>query len=152
MKKNYIIVVFSGVLISLFLYLISAYLTATGLIVTGTLALLFFMSESAENIMQRPILSAYPKPGNKSFTVVNLGNKSALDISIEVLPHNLEFFITNLNSDENYDIECEKFLGNSRVFFTYSDDKGKRYEKNLELKSDIVTDYDPTKPLIPIFE
>ena len=131
--------------------MISPYIAAAGLIVSATAIMLFLISESAEKIMDRPILAALAGEDGRSFRIENFGNKPALDINAGVLPFNLEFLIEMLPAGEEKKINCERLIGNSRVILNYSDEKGIKYTKSADFSTPLKHEYDPAKPLIPIF-
>ncbi|MDD4126804.1 MAG: hypothetical protein PHV39_03855 [Methanomicrobium sp.] len=152
MKKIQKIITVICILISAALSFISVYLTASGLIITATLYISFLISGSADKAMDRPILSALLGDNGKSITVANYGNKKALNVNIEILPSNLRFFLESLPCDSGNEIYCRELPGNIRVILNYSDETGKKHTKTEDLKFNDNSDYDPTKPLIPIFQ
>jgi len=152
MKKIQKIITVICILISAALFFVSVYLTASGLIITAILYISFLISDSADKAMDRPILSAFLGDDGKSITVANYGNKKAFNINIEILPSNLKFFIESLPCDSENDLDCRELPGNIRVILNYSDETGKKHLKTADLKFSENTKYDPTKPLIPIFQ
>ncbi|MBN1431590.1 MAG: hypothetical protein JW931_02340 [Methanomicrobiaceae archaeon] len=152
MKKNHKVAIVACLALSLLLFPVSVLLTAVGLIITGTLAMSVLISESAETVVDKPILFAYLGEDGRSFILKNIGNVDALDIHISLVPSNLEFLNKRIEADTEDKTECGQLIGKNRIIVDYTDETGNRYSKtaNLNFKDDC--EYDPTKPMIPIFK
>lgn len=152
MKKNHIIVIAACLAVSVLLFPVSVLLTAAGLIITGTLVMAVMVSESAEELVEKPIIFAYLGEDGRSFVLKNIGNVDALDIHISVVPSNLEYLIERLGSDTEEITDCGQLIGKNRAIINYTDETGKRYSKSAELKFKEECEYDPTKPMFPMFK
>jgi tetrahydromethanopterin S-methyltransferase subunit F len=144
--------IFAGIIISILLLPASVYLTAAGIIITATLFMLCLISESAGKAMEKPILVAYLGDDGRSIIVGNIGNKDAVNINISLIPANLEFAIDNLSTDIEEKKDCGQLIGKNRAIMEYSDDTGTKHKKTSDLNFKDCKEYDPTKPLIPIFQ
>lgn len=152
MKKNHKIALAVCLVISLLLFPFSFLFTATGLIITGTLLMSVLISESSEKIVEKPMLSAYLGEDGRSFIIKNFGNRDATEINISLVPSNLEYLIPRLEADKEEKTDCGELIGRNRIIMDYADDDGKRYSKSADLKFRDECEYDPTKPMIPIFK
>ena len=152
MKKNHKVAIAACLAISLILFPFSALLTAVGLIITGTLAMSVLISESAETVVNKPILFSYLGEDGRSFILKNIGNVDALDIHISLVPSNLEFLIERIEADTEENTDCGELIGKNRIIVDYTDETGTRYSKTANLNFRDDCEYDPTKPMIPIFK
>lgn len=152
MKKNHKFAIAICLVISVVLLPFSVILTATGLIITGTLAMAVMVSESAETLVEKPILLAFLGEDGRSFILKNIGNVDALDIHISVVPSNLEYLIERLEADTGEKTDCGQLIGKNKVIIDYTDGTGKRYSKTTDLNFRQECEYDPTKPMIPMFK
>ncbi|GEM_PF-4663246 len=152
MKKGHIAAIAVCIIFSVLLSPVSPILTVIGLILSGTLAMAFAISESAEKIMDKPLLFAYLGDDGRSFILKNIGDADALDIHISIIPSNLEYLFEHLGADSEEKTDCGRLLGKNRIILNYSDEDGKRYKKTAELGFREECEYDPIKPMFPLFK
>jgi len=151
MKKNHKFAIATSLIISVVLLPFSVILTAAGLIITGTLAMGIMISESAESLVDRPLLFAYLGEDGRSFVLKNMGNIDALDIHVSIVPANLEYLIERIAADIEEKTNCDQLIGKNRIIVNYTDKTGTRYSKSADLSFNEECDYDPTQPMIPLF-
>lgn len=151
MNSKYIVVIVCLV-ISILLVPISPLLTVIGLIITVTIVMAVMISESAGKTVDRPILSACLREDGRGFVLKNFGNGDALDVRISVLPSNLEYMLARIEADDEEVIDCGQLLGNNRVIMNYTDEKREEYNGSADLNPGNDCEYDPFKPMIPIFK
>jgi hypothetical protein len=152
MEKIYKIAIAICLAISILLFPVSVLLTATGLILTGTLAMVIHITESAGEAIDRPVLFVFLGEDGRSFVIRNIGNAAASEIHVSVVPSNLEYIIDRIDADGEEKTECGQLIGKNRVIIEYADETGKRYSKSEDLRFEDDCEYDPTKPMIPIFK
>lgn len=151
MKKNHITALAACILVSVLLFTVSFLLTVMGLIITGTIAMTFMISESAEGIVDKPLIYAYLGDDGRSFILKNIGNVDALEIHISIVPSNLEYHIGRIDPDDEEKTDCGRLIGKNRIILDYSDKDGKKYKRTAELVFTEDCEYDPTKTMIPLF-
>lgn len=152
MEKIYKIAIAVCLAISVLLFPVSVLLTATGLIITGTLAMVIHITESAGEAIDRPLLFAFLGEDGRSFVIRNVGNAAASEIHVSVVPSNLEYIIDYIDADDEEQTDCGQLIGKNRIIMEYADEAGKRYSKSVDLQFKEDCEYDPTKPMIPIFK
>lgn len=152
MERIHKIAIIACLAISVILFPVSILLTATGLIITGTLAMAVLISESAGKAVDRPLLFAFLGEDGRSFITRNIGNAPALEVHVSVVPSNLEYLIGRIDADNEEKTDCGQLIGKNRIIMEYADESGKRYSKSADLQFKEDCEYDPTKPMIPIFK
>ncbi|WOF17238.1 hypothetical protein F1737_11405 [Methanoplanus sp. FWC-SCC4] len=152
MKNNYKILLAATVIISLGLFLVSYYLTAIGLIISGTLAMVFVMNEHGKTVLNKPRLFPILGDDGRSVIITNTGETDALSVEITIVPSNLEYSFKSIDADSEIKIETKELVGKNKINIEYYDKSGEKFtvKENLTFAED--TEYDPFKPMIPMFK
>jgi len=131
--------------------IVSIYAGAICLVITVTLAICFYIYNSAGKAIDKPILLISIDENGKTLLLHNIGNRGAENIRTSLVPANVEFTIRSIPQDSLAKHETGSLLGKNRAIIRYEDEDGKEYFHKQDLVFRDECEYDPTKPMIQLF-
>jgi len=147
MRRNQVIIIAAGLVISAFLAFINIYIGGIAVILVGALAMSFQIMADSEGLVEIGVVLSEDA---RMVTVRNRGNLPIKDIHVALVPLDIEFETSLLTPDGRFDYRLPSMLHEAKAVAEYSDENGRRYQKTFPLSS-THTDDDLLKPAFPIF-
>ena len=148
MKRNHLAIIVAGLIISAVLAVISIYLTGIGVILVIALAMSFQIMQDSDRLTD---LAVVLSENAKVITVINRGNMLIRNISVSLIPLNVEFKVPELTVDEKFTYELPQMINEARAAVEFEDLNGRKYNKTFHLSA-LYSDDDLLKPMFPTFD
>lgn len=148
MKRNQLIIIVAGLIISALLAVISVYLTGIAVILVITLAMAFQIFQDAERLTD---LAVVLSENSKVLTVINRGNMQIRNIRVSLIPLNMEFQVLELAVEGKFTYELPQMINEARAVVEFEDINGRKYNKSFNLSA-LHSDDDLLKPMFPTFD
>jgi len=148
MKRNHLAIIVAGLIISAVLAVISIYLTGIGVILVIALAMSFQIMQDSDRLTD---LAVVLSENAKVITVINRGNMQIRNISVSLIPLNVEFKVPELTVDEKFTYELPQMINEARAAVEFEDLNGRKYNKTFHLSA-LYSDDDLLKPMFPTFD
>jgi len=148
MKRNHLAIIVAGLIISAILAVISIYLTGIGVILVIALAMSFQIMQDSDRLTD---LAVVLSENAKVITVINRGNMLIRNISVSLIPLDVEFKVTELAVDEKFTYELPQMINEARAAVEFEDINGRKYNKTFHLSA-LYSDDDLLKPMFPTFD
>jgi hypothetical protein len=146
MDKTVKMLLAGGIVISVGLFLIDIYLGGIALIITVALVMSqLIMNDTAFH----PDIAAKLKDDAKAIILTNTGNSEALNIHAALVPLDLEYDLESLAVDGSHEFPLPKMIEEVKVVVTFENEKRNTFSSTFKLSS--MGEYDPLKPMVPIF-
>ncbi len=149
MENIHKILLVSGALLCIFLFVINIYLGATGVIVLAALALSVFIMEDSRVL---PEITVSLGDNAKKIVVNNEGNAPASRIHVALVPLDIEFDIPQLAADGRYEYLLNRMIGEAKAVVTFDDTKGGHVSRTFSLSALGKGDDDLLRPMFPLFK
>jgi len=148
MKRNHLAIIVAGLIISAVLAVISIYLTGIGVILVIALAMSFQIMQDSDRLTD---LAVVLSENAKVITMINRGNMLIRNISVSLIPLNVEFKVPELTVDEKFTYELPQMINEARAAVEFEDLNGRKYNKTFHLSA-LYSDDDLLKPMFPTFD
>ena len=147
-KKSQIVLVL-GIVITLLLYLIfDIYLAG----IFFVLAITLFMSmQIMRDSTYLPDVAASLADDAKSIILKNSGNSPALHIHVALVPMDTEYDVPSLAVDESHTHPLDAMIEEVKVVVTFENEEKGTFSQTYALSA-LGNQYDPFKPMIPLFK
>jgi hypothetical protein len=147
-SKNLAIVVI-GIIISLLIaVLVNPYAGGILLILVLALGMSLFIMEDSKVL---PDVHATLTEDAKNIVVRNRGNAEAVDVKVEVVPHDIEIKRERMVPDESFLYPLSSMMQEGKAIITFTD-KGGREFTGRDVLSPGMTEDDMLKPMFPLFK
>jgi hypothetical protein len=148
MDKKTQIVLFSGVAITIILFLINIYLAGIVFILVVTIVMSMLIMQDS---ISHPDLDAELSDDAKSIILKNSGNATALNIHVALVPMNTEYDLPTLAVDATHSYPFDAMIQNVKAVITYENEEKVVFSKSYSLSA-LGNEYEPFKPMIPLFK
>jgi len=148
MKRNHVLIIIAGLIISALLGVVSIYLTGIGVILVIALAMSFQIMQETERLTD---LAVALSEDAKVITVTNQGNLLIRNIRVSLIPFDLEFRIPELAVNEKFSYTLQQMLNEGRAVVKFEDVNGREYNKSFNLSA-LHNEEDLLKPVMPLFD
>ncbi len=146
-KKSQIVLVL-GLAITIILLFISIYLAGIVFVLVITLFISLQIMQDSEC---RPDLTASLSDDAKSIIIKNSGNAPAVNIHVALVPMDSEYNVPSLAVDESHTHTLDKMIQEVKVVITFENEEKGGFTETFAL-SPLGNEYDPLKPMIPLFK
>ena len=141
------ILLVSGIVITLIVFLINIYAAGIVFILFATLVMSLFIMQDSTIL---PDVVAELKEDAKTIVIRNSGNSPAMKIHLALVPLDIEFDLPSLAPDLTHEYPLGKMIDEVKVVITFENERGDAYSRSYTLSSR-GGGYDPLKPMIPLF-
>ena len=147
MRRNHVLIVIVGLIISALLGMVSIYLTGIGVILVIALAMSFQIMEDSDRLTD---LAVVLSENAKVITVVNRGNMLIRNIRVSIIPFDVEFRVLELAVDGKSTYQLQRMINEGKAVVEFEDINGRQYNKSFDLSA-LHNEDDLLKPMMPLF-
>ena len=148
MDKKSLIVLVSGIVLTLVVLIFNIYAASIVFILVITIVMsLQIMQDSAF----RPEVSASLAEDAKSIILKNSGNSPAINIHVALVPLNVEYEVKSLAVDETHAHAFSSMIPEVKVVITFENEEKTVFTGSHSL-SVSGNEFEPFKPMIPVFK
>jgi hypothetical protein len=147
MKRNHVLIIIAGLIISALLGLVSIYLTGISVIIVIALAMSFQIMQDSDRLTD---LSVVLSENAKVITVINRGNMMIRNIRVSIIPFDVEFRVPELAVDGKSTYQLQRMINVGKAVVEFEDINGRQYSKSFDLSA-LHNDDDLLKPMMPLF-
>ena len=147
MKRNHVLIIIAGLIISALLGMVSIYLTGIGVIIVIALAMSFQIMQDSDRLTD---LSVVLSENAKVITVINRGNMMVRNIRVSIIPFDVEFRVPELAVDGRSAYQLQRMIDEGKAVVEFEDINGRQYNKSFDLSA-LHNDDDLLKPMMPLF-
>lgn len=147
MKRNHVLVIIVGLIISALLGMVSIYFTGIGVIIVIALAMSFQIMQDSDRLTE---LAVVLSENAKVITVINRGNMMIRNIRVSIIPFDVEFRIPELAVDGRSTYQLQRMINEGKAVVEFEDINGRQYSKSFDLSA-LHNDDDLLKPMMPLF-
>lgn len=148
MEKKLIILLITGLLISILLLLIDIYLAGIAFILLIAILMSLLIMQDTADI---PDIAVQFRDDAKAILLTNKGNAKAVNIHAALVPLNSEYDIPVLEEDATREIPLSTMAEEIKIVLTFENEQGRKFSRSAHLSA-LEEDPDPLKPMIPIFK
>lgn len=148
MDRKIQILLVSGIIITLIVFLINVYAAGVVFILFAALVMSLFIMQDSTTLSD---VVAELKEDAKGIMIRNNGNADAVRIHVALVPANIEFNIAVLAPDQINEYPLEKMITEVRAVITFENVMGDKFSRTYNLSA-CGNQYDPLKPMIPLFK
>jgi len=145
-KKSQIVLVV-GIAITILLLLFNIYLAGIVLVLVITTGMLLQIMQDRPSL---PDIVASLSEDAKSIMLKNSGNSDALHIHVALVPMNAEYDVPALAVDESHTHPLDAMITEVKVVVTFENEEKGSFFRTYALSA-LGEQYDPFKPMIPLF-
>jgi hypothetical protein len=146
-KKSQIVLVL-GLVISILLSFYNIYLAGIVFILFVTVIMSMLIMQDS---VSRPDVTADLSDDAKSIILKNSGNATALNIHVALVPMNTEYDMPSLAVDEIHTRQLGSMIQNVKVVVKFENEEKVIFSRSYALSA-LGTEYEPFKPIIPVFK
>lgn len=147
MDRKIQLLLVSGIILTLIVFFIDIYAAGIVFILVVTLAMSFFIMQDSKCL---PEVVAELKEDAKGIIIRNSGNSDALKVHVALVPMDIEFDIKALAADQINEYPLEKMIPQVKAVITFENTMGETFSRSYKLSAG--GEYDPFKPMIPLFK
>ena len=148
MKRNHVLIIVLGLIISALLGAVSVYLTGIGIILVITLAMSFQIMQDSDRLID---LAVVLSENAKVITVINTGNMVIRNIMVSIIPFDVEFRINELAADGKFNYQLQQMINEAKTVVEFEDINGRKYNKSFDISA-LHNEDDLLKPMMPLFD
>ena len=148
MDKRSQIVLVLGIAITILLLLFNIYLAGIVFILVITLLMLLQIMQDRVSL---PDVEASLTEDAKSIILKNSGNSPALHIHVALVPMDTEYDVPSLAVDESHTHPLDAMIEEVKVVVTFENEEKGTFSQTYALSA-LGNQYDPFKPMIPLFK
>jgi hypothetical protein len=104
-----------------------------------------------QNSKNIPDITVRLREDAKGVWVINNGNARAEKIHIALVPLNIESDVPPLEPEEHFEVALPSMLTEAKAVVTFESTDGRKFGSTIALSSTGEGEYDPFKPVFPIF-
>jgi hypothetical protein len=147
MDKKTITVLAVGILVIVLLFFISIYLAGIAFIVLIAIVMSLMIMQDTTFL---PQVSVRLREDAKAIVLKNTGNSPAKKIHVALVPINIEYDVDTLAVDASHEYPFASMIAEIKAVITYENEKGTPFSLSKKLSAS-GEEYDPLKPMIPVF-
>lgn len=147
MDKRTTAILAAGLLITLLLLFLNIYLAGMVFIILVVIVMSLMIMQDTTVL---PQIQVRLREDAKAIILTNSGNSPALTIHAALVPMDIEYDVASLAVDESHEYPLSSMLAEVKVVVTYTNEKGEGFTQSQKISA-AGDEYDPLKPMIPIF-
>jgi hypothetical protein len=148
MDKKITGVLIAGILVAICLFfLVDIYLAGIVLILTVVLVMSLMIMQDSTFL---PQINVRLREDAKAVILTNAGNSPALKIHVALVPLDIEYDVPSLAADASHEYPLSSMLAEVKAVITFENEKGLPFSLTHRLSAS--EEYDPLKPMIPVFK
>ena len=147
MDKRSQIVLVLGIAITILLLLFNIYLAGIVFILVITIVMLL---QIMQDHLSLPDVEAGLAEDAKSIILRNSGNSDAFHIHVALVPMDTEYDVPSLAVDESHTHPLDAMIEEVKVVVTFENEEKGTFSQTYALSA-LGNQYDPFKPMIPLF-
>lgn len=140
-----------AVLITAWFALTGSMLMYISLMAIVILIILLMSVRIMQNSKNLPDITVRLREDAKAVWVINHGNARAEKIHIALVPLNIESDVPPLEPEKHFEIALPSMLTEAKAVVTFESTDGRKFGSTIALSSTGEGEYDPFKPVFPIF-
>lgn len=148
MDRKIQILLVSGIILTLIVFLINIYAAGVLFILFAVLIMSLFIMQDSTTL---PDVMVELEEDAKGILIRNSGNSDAVKIHVALIPVNIEFTIAVLAPDQINEYPLESMLSEAKAVVTFENVMGNAFSRTYNLSS-TGNQNDPFKPMIPFFK
>ncbi|MFA6331827.1 MAG: hypothetical protein WCX22_02640 [Methanoregula sp.] len=148
MDRKIQILLVSGIILTLIVFLINIYAAGVLFILFAVLIMSLFIMQDSTTL---PDVMVELEDDAKGILIRNSGNSDAVKIHVALVPVNIEFNIAVLAPDQINEYPLESMLSEAKAVVTFENVMGNAFSRTYNLSS-TGNQNDPFKPMIPFFK
>lgn len=148
MDRKIQILLVSGIILTLIVFLINIYAAGVLFILFAVLIMSLFIMQDSTTL---PDVMVELEDDAKGILIRNSGNSDAVKIHVALVPVNIEFNIAVLAPDQINEYPLESMLPEAKAVVTFENVMGNAFSRTYNLSS-TGNQNDPFKPMIPFFK
>jgi uncharacterized protein (DUF58 family) len=148
MDRKIQLLLVSGIVITLIVFLINIYIAGIVFIILVALLMSLTIMEDSTFL---PAVTAELREDAKAVVIRNTGNATAVKIHVALVPLNVEYDLAALDADKAHEYPLEKMIEEVKAVVSFENEKGITFSHSYQLSA-YGSGYDPLKPMIPIFQ
>jgi hypothetical protein len=98
----------------------------------------------------RPQVDVRLREDAKAIVLTNAGNSAAVGIHVALVPMNIEYDVATIAVDKTHEYPLASMIPEVKAVVTYTNEKGQSFSLTKRLSAS-GEEYDPLKPMIPVF-
>jgi uncharacterized protein (DUF58 family) len=147
MDRKIQLLLVSGIVITLIVFLINIYVAGVVFIILVALLMSLAIMQDSTFL---PAVTAELREDAKAVVIRNTGNATAVKIHVALVPLNAEYDLAALDVDQAHEYPLEKMIEEVKVVVSFENEKGGTFSHAYQLSAYGSGD-DPLKPMIPLF-
>jgi hypothetical protein len=147
MDKKTTAILAAGVLVTVLLFFVSIYLAGIAFILVIAIVMSLMIMQDTTFL---PQVSVTLREDAKAVIITNAGNAPAVKIHVALVPMNIEYDVDMLAADASQEYPLASMIAEVKAVVTYENELGKPFSLTKKLSAS-GEEYDPLKPMIPIF-
>jgi len=147
MEKNQKIVLVTGALLTLGLFVIDPFFGLIALVFMVAILISLYIMGDTENY---PLITADLSEDARKVVVTNTGTARAQKIRVALVPLDIEFDLASLDPEEESGFSLASMISEAKAVITYENAEGRQFRRSYPLTA-LGAGRDLTEPLIPIF-
>jgi len=147
MDRKIQIVLVSGIVLTLIVFLINIYAAGVVFILFAVLVMSLFIMQDTTTL---PDIIVELKEDAKGVIIRNSGNSDAVKVHVALVPLNIEYDIKTLAPEQVNEYPFETMLPEAKAVVTFENVLGDAFSRSYILSA-TKGGYDPLKPMIPLF-
>jgi len=147
MDKKTTAVLGTGLLVTALLVFVSIYLAGIAFII---LIAIFMSLMIMQDTTSLPQVTVRLREDARAIILKNAGNAPAKKIHVTLVPVNIEYTVDTLDADALHEYPFATMVPDVKAVITYENEKGGVFSLTRKLSAS-EEEYDPLKPMIPVF-
>jgi hypothetical protein len=140
-------ILIAGVIVAICLFFfIDIYLAGITLIITVVYVMSLMIMQDTAFL---PQINVRLREDAKAVVLTNAGNSPAVKIHVALVPLNIEYDVPSLAADASHEYSLPSMLAEVKAVITFENEKGQSFSLTHRLSAS--EEFDPLKPMIPIF-
>lgn len=148
MEKRTTTILAAGLLVTLLLFFLNIYLAGITLILVVVIVMSLMIMQDTTVL---PQIQVRLREDAKAIILTNSGNSPALRIHAALVPMDIEYDVASLAVDESHEYPLTSMLAEAKVVVTFASEKGEVFTLSQRVSA-AGEEYDPLKPMIPVFK
>ena len=136
-----------GPILTILFFFINIYLAGFVFVIFITVLMSLLILQDATSL---PEITAALSEDAKTLILTNVGSAAAHRIHVTLVPADREFEIPSLGADESHAHPLGGMMTELKVVIRFENNQGREFSQSFRLSA-LGGEYDPLKPLIPVF-
>jgi hypothetical protein len=146
------LVALAGVALFIYLAFIGQFVASIAVMIVLIIGMTVFMTRLSKKFGDIPELTAKLSPDAKSVIIRNLGNTSAMQVHVALVPLDIEYDIAEVPAEEEHTYPLDNMVSEAKAFITWKDTGGQDFSHESAISALGKGDDDLLKPMFPMFD